>query len=517
MTKQFDAFIGKLVALFKQKRSWYVVAAIILLVIIGLFFFGGSEPEEAAEVKVSEVEVESVANLASPTAFSAVGTLSAVSEARLQTEAGGRVVSVPVAVGDFVRAGTVIATLENSSERAQLLQAEGSYEAAVAASKQSESGERSAAVALVSAENAAKTAIASSYTNGKDVLTTSIDRFYANPDSVIPGLRVGGDTQFRAAERKAFRAIMPEWQSIAGASDSANLTAHIDTSIANTNKLLVLLDSFIGETSGADRDKTLDGLPLSSYNADLLAARTTLTTSLASLQTAKSNLINAKEAVASAAIAGPSSEVSSANAQLKIALGALRAAEANYNKTIVRSPISGAVNALYLKAGEYVSPNQPAAIIANNNGLEIATAVNQDDSLALKIGDSVSINKTATGTISAIGAGIDPNTGKIAVKISIDEPKDLKNGDTVTLDFSTGSTTVTTTDISLPLSAIKMTGSGPVVFTVSDENKLTSQAVVLGPVRGGMVVVTSGVTRDTEIVTDARGHKEGEVVTVSNR
>jgi len=55
---------------------------------------------------------------------SLVGTVRAVSEAQIQAERGGRVTSVRVKAGDFISAGTIIATLENASEYASLLQAE---------------------------------------------------------------------------------------------------------------------------------------------------------------------------------------------------------------------------------------------------------------------------------------------------------------------------------------------------------------------------------------------------------
>ena len=57
----------------------------------------------------------------------------AVSEANLQAETGGRITSVSVDVGDTVSAGKVLATIESSAQRAALVQAQGAYEAAVAA------------------------------------------------------------------------------------------------------------------------------------------------------------------------------------------------------------------------------------------------------------------------------------------------------------------------------------------------------------------------------------------------
>ena len=170
---------------------------------------------------------------------------------------------------------------------------------------------------------------------------------------------------------------------------------------------------------------------------------------------------------------------------------------------------------MYLKVGEYVSPSAPAAIVANNNGLQIKTAVNQTESLKLAIGDTVTINKTATGSITAIAGAIDPSTGKVAINISVEDESTLQNGTTALITFA-AKTTETTSEISLPLSAIKMTGRGPVMFTVDGTSKeLTAIPVVLGAVSGSNVLVTEGVTLDSMIVVDARGLKAGQVVTTN--
>ena len=275
----------------------------------------------------------------------------------------------------------------------------------------------------------------------------------------------------------------------------------------------VILDNFIQISSDAKNTDTLLGQPLTSYSASLLARRSQLNQVYSGLQSTRSNLTSAEEGVLRASIGGTSGELSLANAQVKIALGSLRAAQANFEKTLVRTPISGVVNAMYLKVGEYASPSAPAAIVANNNGLEIKTAVNQEDSLKLAIGDTVSIDKTATGTITAIAGAIDPSTGKVAVNISVDADSALQNGTTALITFS-AKTEAVATEITLPLSAIKMTGSGPVVFSVDAESfELTSIPVVLGPVSGSNVAVTEGISLDSKIVVDARGLKAGQVVT----
>ena len=60
-----------------------------------------------------------------------------------------------------------------------------------------------------------------------------------------------------------------------------------------------------------------------------------------------------------------------------------------------------------------------------------------------------------------------------------------------------------------------MTPTGALVFTVNTENLLESHIVTLGALLGNDIVITGGITRDMEIVIDARGLKEGMEVTVT--
>jgi multidrug efflux pump subunit AcrA (membrane-fusion protein) len=105
----------------------------------------------------------------------------------------------------------------------------------------------------------------------------------------------------------------------------------------------------------------------------------------------------------------------------------------------------------------------------------------------------------------------------VALKVSVDENAALENGATVTLAFSqTKNVSEAPTQISVPLSALKMTGTGPVVFFVTPELTLSAQTVVLGAIRGESVVIKSGITALDAIVVDARGLKDGQAVTIAS-
>jgi RND family efflux transporter MFP subunit len=493
----------------------------LLIILLGLFIvlkiFGGDTTEEAAEAKKTEVAVLSVAELAANASFDTVGKVEAVSEANLQTESGGRITAVNVKVGDTVGAGAVLATLENSAQRAALVQAQGSYEAALAASAQSAVGVSEATTAVSAAENAAVSAYRNAFNTVNATIYNSVDSFFGNPNATIPGLKLSGSgyTATLNAERVAYQQIIPEWQMRAQTiTPTSDLEAELTYAKVTTERTIALIDIFITVFNQGGSDGRYTEAELQGFSTSFTSIRANLISTRSSLDGALSQLASARDAARRAQLSASGGTVSASDAQVKIALGALQSAQSAYQKTVVRSPIQGVVNALYLKTGDYVSPGQPAAIVANNNGLQIKTFVSELDSASLTVGDPVTIEGGASGVITAKAAALDPTNGKIAVVIGVNPDSTLTNGATVKVTFSQVSQESVDDRILVPLSALKITPEGDYVFMINTESKLEALPVTKGQLLGESIELLSGVTKETRIVTDARGLKEGQEVVV---
>jgi len=501
-----------------------VLALLVFVIAVGTYYTSLNHKKTTAEAVVTavpEVTTAPVSALSGGVSFSTVGTVHAVSEAQLHVESGGRVVAVYPTLGATVQAGSIIARLDGAIQSATLLQAEGAYEAALAGSAQGGVGVSEAQNGLTASQNAALTTYKNAYTTVSGIVFTTIDKYFANPNGTTPGVRFSSShTSYLNTERVAFQTILPDWQK---KTSNLTITSDLDGALTEaalaTKRVLAMTDVYIDILSNEDPSTTYSADDLRALIASFNGIRTQLSGTLTAIDGARTGLTAAKDGLNRAQItaSGSGAQVSSADAQVKIALGSLRATQAAYEKTLVRTPITGVVNALYLKEGEYATPGQQAAIIANNKGLEIETSVSQEDSLQLQVGDMVTIDKTATGTISAIAGAIDPTTGKVALKISVNDNGSLQNGATAAIAFTSMKKTAAA-DITIPLAAVKMTGSGPVVFTVTaSSSTLTAQSITLGAISGTSVVVASGLTPDTVIVTDGRGLKEGQKVTVATK
>jgi len=486
-------------------RAVIVVLGILILAVIVLVSKSTSDTANTDEsTSLPEVTLRSIQALQNVRGFSVTGIVRAVSEAKLQTEAGGQITTVRVETGDTVRAGAILATIENSSAQAGLLQAQGAYESALASSQKNDTS-------LTEAKVSVRNAYRDTFSTTDNVVRNVIDQHFTNPDEGIGGFRLNGSgnaVEF-VTERRAIGAILTTWsQNLT--SGNANLTeeemlVEAETTLTRVSNFTTGITRIISDT---DKNTSLTESERATYSTQLAGARTALDSALSTISRVRSTYEQAK-------LSGTTGTISQSSAQLKSALGALRSAEANYEKTIVRTPISGVVNALYLKQGDYVSLGMPVALVANNGSLEIITSLSEDDLKTIQVGDSVRINSTATGTIVNIAPAIDPQTGKIEVRISADDARSLTNGSTVAVTFMRNTDAVIASGkMIVPLSALKLLPSGPIAFGVID-NTLVGLPVTLGSILGETVEILEGLTPEREIIIDARGLNEGDRVTVT--
>jgi HlyD family secretion protein len=462
-----------------------------------------------------QVQVGTVASVLNTSGSSFIGTLRSISEAQIQSEIGGRVTSVQAEAGSAVRAGSIIATLENAGERASVLQAQGSYEAALAGAAQGGVGINEAQNAVTAAENGAVTTYKNAYTTVSSVVFTSLDQFYANPNSQVPGVRISdANTSLQNAERVKLNATLPAWQTkILSLNTQSDLKAALSEAEATTKQVLVLVDDFIRAFNKAQPNNQYTEQDYRDLVTQFSGVRAQLVGVLASIDGARTGLASAKENAARAAISGSGSTVSSADAQVKIALGSLRAAQANLEKTILRSPISGTVDVLRVKTGDYIGAFTPVAQVSSKGGLEVSLFVGEQDLPLFEVGKEVQVNGSATGTVVNIAPAIDPLTFKTEVKIAIPEDSSLTTGGTVTVSLNSGST-ATDGRLLVPITAVKFNDKDGFVFKVED-GKLKAMPVVIGPIVGSLVTIVSGIDRDTQFVLDGRGRAEGQQVEVT--
>jgi RND family efflux transporter MFP subunit len=507
---------------------------LVLVVIVGVkHFFTTASVAETDTSGTSHVSVSSVADLSAQAGpLSVVGTVTSLSEATILAQSSGEITSLPRSLGDHVAAGSVIGQFENSSQRAAVVQAQGAYDAAQASLAKAQgttaanSGITSsqATTAAANARSALEAALGSTYAALDDAINTRADVLLINPRTDHPTFQ-----PFTIPDSQLVTNILNErvglQQTLSTASTAASGSADIDaratTMLGSAQTVVSYLNDMIEALNQAVPNPNVTASTIAADQTSLAAARTEVNSAISGLTSAKSAFDAASsgaQTAANSASSGTASDIAAAQASVKSAQGSLDAAQAALEKTIIRSPISGTVVSLPITLGDYVSMNAQVAVVSNPSALYVETAVTPDDAKTLAVGESATVNGSTSGVITFIAPAIDPSTGKIEVKVGLPgNTASLTDGETVSVTLNRATKKAAAAQpaqITVPIVAIKVAPQGAEVFTVSASSTLQAHPVSVGSILGDQIVVTSGLSPDLPIVTDARGLSEGQTVIV---
>lgn len=495
---------------------------LLLIIVAGRFFLSPPEATVVSnEVLPTAVSLTSMADVAGTQAASFVGTVRGLSEASIQSEVAGRVTSLRVQPGDTVSAGAIIATLENASEQAAVLQAEGAYEQALA----------NAAITGVStaeADNAVRQTVDGIYNTAASTLTSlsavrsdELDTLVADQNNVYRtgSVLLRADAALIYGLEERYRALEGELADLRAALNGPRDANSAREVLVLSRAALASVDVMTKNVRQLVQDEDLDEQfdpDEAAFLAALSSVETQANTQRSALRSVEGQLDAALEGRARAAIAGSGADVSVADAQVKTALGGLRAAQAQLAKTILRSPISGTVNSVDINLGDFIGSFTPVAQVANNGSLEVRFFVIEREAAQLSIGQGLLVDGTTEATIVSIAPAVDQATQKIEVRAAV-TGNALTNGSTVQIALADKIATETETATSrfLPITAVRFTASDGFVFTVSEDSTLVAVPVTLGQIRGTTVEIIDGVTPTTLVVADARGLASGQPVTVT--
>lgn len=433
----------------RSPKSLIVLGAGIILIAILAYALsrGGAEAvqlEERSRV-VETVEVSAFAQHGS-----AVTATAAARETVLRAETAGTVKRVSPE-GSRVAAGTVVAELDNASQRAALTQTEGALDSAKAAQQKVLVGTRSEQRAILeasyeSAKSSAVSALLAAYGSADSAINDTSDEYFNWTNGISPQLKfsipdVSRDVWLESTRLGLTKALERQERMSTTVSVSSDLLAEISTTEDEIRDMRTFLDTLLMAINSLSANDSLSSTQIASYKTSATAARTSLTNSLSALAGARNALVSAQKSLELAQNGADDSDMASAAAGVKQSQGAYASALAAYEKTLVRARVSGTIVACSAKVGDIV-----------NMGADICR-------------------------ISSTGA--DANTS-----------------------------------YALPLSAVKYTPSGAYVFVVGSDNKISAIEVQTGLVTASSVTVT-GLIGDEKVVKDVRGLKSGDEITVA--
>lgn len=322
---------------------------------------------------------------------------------------------------------------------------------------------------------------------------------------------------------------------------SAGLSATL-TAVADANDLLGSVTAVLEATPAQgnlsatqlDQEKTIVSTSRSAVAAQyatLIGQKQALTNAASSLTTytiaynqAQQNLadvksstaatVNLKQAAYQQALANVTDKTAPPRAVDVAALrAAVSAAEANFDQTIIRSPIDGVVTRQDAKMGSMVSGLQmpgatPLVSVINEDAYQIKPLIPENTVGQIKVGDAVDV------TIDAYGLGTVFPATVVAIDPAVSTAADGTSGYQTTIQFSqaddrikagmTGNVSIvvasTTAAVAVPESSV-ITRNGQEYVQVANGKTTRQQAVTVG-IKGdnGLWEITSGLSAGDKVV-----------------
>jgi RND family efflux transporter MFP subunit len=496
-----------------SKKKKIILSILLIIVVIFVLRVANSGDEvDIKEKAPRSVDVSTVYNIANNTTpLPLVGRVETQSEAIIRTESQGEISYVNKKLGDSVFAGEIIAEIKNTSQRAEVLRAQGVLQSAEANLLKVNSGSGEAKNIIINSINNA-------FITADDAVKNKVDQFITNPNSSSPEVVVASQSYFtrEAVEdaRVEIGKVLSDWSlsvsTLSSVNDSVSLNEKYREAEENMRKVQAFMDTVAIDVNTFEERLGTTQADVNKWKSDVSVARSSVNSSLSSLISSFNTFSS------QIGIGDKGEDILSAEAQVTQAEAGLISAQASLEKTIVRSPITGALNSLNIKRGDFVSAFQDVAEVVGGGELEVVAFISENDRESITEGSTVTIEGNNAGVVSRIAPGINSQNQKIEIRISVVGENNLKNGQSVSMkiDRQVDEEREINT-ISIPLSALKITSINSYVFQVNENNTIVEKEVIPGSVVGDKIIILEGLTLDDSIILDLRGLKVGQEITVN--
>ncbi len=510
--------------IFLGKRKYIIVALVIALISTVMILINKNRNDQTGVVSAVR------GNLNQEVLVS--GVVKPMESVELAFEKNGTVSWINKEVGDKVKAGEVIATLENGAEQATLENAQAQlksenarYQELSLGSRQEEIGIKESELAkakqdLASYYSDAINIISDAYNKADNAINKQTDAIFSNDQTSNPDLTFNVNNQQvkndAVAERSSITNTLKKLASLNDEFLSSEKTGEEkELALQNARLFLLKIQGFLIKVSTAlDNATNLSETTLSSYKDNVSTGRTNIITAIQSVSKIIDDIASQKITVEKTARElelkkiGSTPEVLSQQASaIMKAKASVKSAESGLRKTVIRSPINGVITKQDTKIGEIASQGKNLISVMSDNNFKIEANIAEVDLVKLKIGNRATVTIDAYGDETNFDAtiiSIDPaekiidGVATYKTTLSLDNPtKPVRSGMTANIKIKTEEKLNV---LILPIKAI-MTKNGKRTVTISTPDGNIEQEIVTG-LRGanGMVEILSGLKEGTRVV-----------------
>ena len=486
-------------SIFRFIKNKYTIIGLIILVIIAGYWL--THRTAATTFEFAPVTIGNVIEKVSVT-----GSISPLSKADLAFKKSGVVSGIPVNVGDKVKRGDLIASLDSAGDLAALASAQATLDdISRNLTPQELKVQRDS---LDSAKQNAVNAVHDGYTKVQSAFVNYTDNFFTNPQSVNPTIILRTDsTTIQSSinyERVLVSDTLDKWSSGLGSVSTDN----ISTFINSTDQYLVTAKSFMSDLSSIvghlnPGNSGLSQAQIDNYTTMMNAGLATLNGAIDTVTSAKTGLAQAQSNY-DLKLAGNSSQ-SIASQKAKVAQ-----AQANVNDDSIFSPIDGIITKADPNVGEFVAGGQSGFAVQSDGGFKIEANVPEADIAKVGLKNKANVTLDAYGQYVPFPATVtDINPAETIIEgvptykvtLQFDSPDTrIRSGMTANTDILTHEVDGIMT---LPSKAIVDDGGKKSVRVVSSDGKSYKSVSVTVGLKGsdGTSQILSGINVGEKVVT----------------
>jgi membrane fusion protein, multidrug efflux system len=203
----------------------------------------------------------------------------------------------------------------------------------------------------------------------------------------------------------------------------------------------------------------------------------------------------------------------------------MRMLAARLERTIIRAPIAGVLDARYVEVGSMVGPGTAVARMIDVDTLKVTGGVPERYAGDIRSGGAASVtfdnvgDREYSGSTRFVGSSINEQNRTFLVEVAIPNSQGtLKPGMVARVRLARGGRVDA---LLVPREAVLRTETGYAVYTVREENGRNiayATAVITGPGAGNRVVIESGLQRgDLIVVVGQHQVANGDIVEVVGR
>ncbi len=497
---------------FKNKWTW-IILVVVLAIGSYIFLKPSSSAKNTITEKASLVDLKQT--------VLSTGQVVSNTDLSLSFNTAGVVKTIKVKVGDIVKKGAMLASLDSGLERASLTTARGSLAAAKAQLSKIVAGASNEEISLseIALANAER-----DYENIKIQQETLVKNAYYNLLNSSPeAVPLGGTSDYTAPTISGNYNLGLEGSinintyytgsgtsfSLSGITSGSGIITTTTSQPIGDSGLYITFPSTTNLNSNT-WIITIPNIKAANYLTNHNLYQAALKTKNSAISSAQSSVDQRKAELAIRKSVARSSDIELANANILSAEGQVEQAYARYQNTLIKAPVKGTVTSIDIKIGEITQVQKSAITLQDISNIYLETNINEANISSLQVGMPIEITYDSFGSdriFNGMITKIDPSStlvsGVVNYKItaSIDQNQELRPGMTANMTIKVYEKN---NIIAVPSRAIlkDKDGNQSIRVITNTKNKKWKEVPVTTGLEGdgGIVEVLNGLSVDDEYV-----------------